>query len=69
MITIHLNGEPQTFDPQSPLTVTELLTQFRYPSQGLAVAIDGRVIPKSQWATTPISTGQAIEIVAPMQGG
>ncbi|MBX2859476.1 MAG: sulfur carrier protein ThiS [Cellvibrionaceae bacterium] len=34
-----------------------------------AVAVNGQFVPKSQYRETNIQAGDAIEIVAPMQGG
>ena len=36
---------------------------------GVAVALDGAVVPRRQWATTPVADGQSIEIVTARQGG
>lgn len=36
---------------------------------GVAVAVDGSVIPRSAWAATAIRPGSAIEIVTAVQGG
>ena len=37
--------------------------------RGLAVARNGRVVPRGQWADTPLEPGDAIEIVKPFSGG
>jgi len=34
---------------------------------GIAVAVDGAVIPRAKWATTPVAG--AIDIVTAVQGG
>lgn len=36
---------------------------------GLAVAVDGAVVPRSRWATTTIASGAEIEVVEAVQGG
>lgn len=36
---------------------------------GVAVAVDGAVVPRSQWATTRLRPGSAVEIVTAVQGG
>ncbi|MED6308276.1 MAG: sulfur carrier protein ThiS [Pseudomonadota bacterium] len=35
----------------------------------LAIAINGVVVPRSEWAGTAINPGDAIEIVRPAPGG
>jgi sulfur carrier protein len=36
---------------------------------GVAVAVDGAVVPRSAWASTPLRTGSTVEIVTAVQGG
>lgn len=36
---------------------------------GVAVAINGAVVPRSQWSTTVLQPGDRIEIVGAVQGG
>lgn len=36
---------------------------------GVAVAVDGSVVPRSAWAATALQTGSAVEIVTAVQGG
>ncbi|CAL8899499.1 sulfur carrier protein ThiS [Kocuria varians] len=36
---------------------------------GIAVAVDDAVVPRSLWATTPVTAGQGVEIVTAVQGG
>lgn len=38
-------------------------------SKGIAVALNDQVIPRSQWAETPISAGANIVIITATQGG
>lgn len=37
--------------------------------RGVAVAIDGAVVPGSQWATTALSDGQHVEVLTAVHGG
>ncbi|MCA9799830.1 MAG: sulfur carrier protein ThiS, partial [Cyanobacteria bacterium HKST-UBA04] len=36
---------------------------------GIAIALNGQVLPRSQWDATTLCDGQHVEIVAPFQGG
>lgn len=36
---------------------------------GVAVAVDGAVVPRSQWAATTLRAGSIVEIVTAVQGG
>lgn len=36
---------------------------------GTAVAVDGEVVPKSEWASTQLEDGAAVDILTAVQGG
>jgi sulfur carrier protein len=38
-------------------------------ARGVAVALNGSVVPRTQWATTALRAGDVVEIVRAMQGG
>jgi sulfur carrier protein len=63
---IRVNGEDQDFVPE---TVQELVHRLSIEPRGVAVAIDGDVVRRSEWGTTPIQDGCAIEIVTAVAGG
>jgi sulfur carrier protein len=65
-IGVTVNGEEHEFSDE--LTVHELLTRLGLPCQGVAVAVDGAVFPKSRW-NSPIGRGWEIEILTAVQGG
>lgn len=68
-ITIRVNGEDRQVD--SGLSVAGLVTELgREPdSPGLAVAVDGEVVPRADWPSTEITDGATIEVVTAIQGG
>jgi sulfur carrier protein len=37
--------------------------------QGIAIALNGRVVRRRDWAATPLADGDRVEIVRAMQGG
>jgi sulfur carrier protein len=61
-----VNGEDQPFVMES---VEELLRRLSIESRGVAVAIDGEVVRRSEWSATRIEDGNAIEIVTAVAGG
>jgi sulfur carrier protein len=63
---IRVNGEDQPFVTES---VDELLQRLSIESRGVAVAIDGEVVRRSEWSQTRIEDGNAIEIVTAVAGG
>ncbi|AKU17010.1 sulfur carrier protein ThiS [Luteipulveratus mongoliensis] len=65
--TILVNGEPARHRPG--LTVTELLESRGLQSMSVAVALNGAVVHREEWAGTVVPSGGEVEILTPMQGG
>jgi sulfur carrier protein len=65
---ISVNG--RVMDVTAP-DLEALLTQVGVAPdrRGIAVAIDGAVVPRSEWKNTSIENGAAVEIVGAVQGG
>lgn len=68
MTTIRINGQTETLPAR---TVAELVAAKSDMPQGrgLAVALNGALVRRADWATTPLKAGDAVEIVRAMQGG
>lgn len=64
-----VNGERRDLDPG--LTVSSLVDSVRSGAagRGVAVAVDGEVVPRGAWEKTVLREGARIEIVAAVQGG
>jgi sulfur carrier protein len=65
---IRVNGQDEPLQARS---VAALLAQKEIPTdmRGIAVALNGRVIPRADWPGTPLAAGDAVEIVLARQGG
>lgn len=63
---IRVNGENQEYESES---VEQLLWRLSIESRGVAVAIDGEIVRKSEWSDTQIEDGSSIEIVTAVAGG
>lgn len=50
-------------------TVAVLLAGLGYPEQGIAVAVDATVVPRSQWASAQLRPGVRVDVVTAVQGG
>jgi sulfur carrier protein len=50
-------------------TVASVVDELEVPSRGVAVAIEGEVIPRSEWDRTVLAEGSRVEIVVAVQGG
>ena len=65
---IRVNGEIQ------PLMVTTLAALLEEKAvdtgqRGIAVALNGAIVPRAAWPRTQLSPGDSIEIVRARQGG
>jgi sulfur carrier protein len=63
---IRVNGEYQNFVSES---VDDLLERLSIEPRGVAVAINGEVVRRSEWGATKIVDESAIEIVTAVAGG
>ncbi|WP_207101669.1 sulfur carrier protein ThiS [Paracoccus shandongensis] len=62
---ITLNGTPRD---TAAATLAEALAEARLTGR-IATALNGRFVPAALRETTPLGDGDAIEALAPMQGG
>lgn len=67
-MTVTVNGEPDEL--ATPTTVADLV-QARLPgsASGIAVAVNGEVVPRAAHAATMLAPGDRVEIVTAVQGG
>lgn len=65
---IQVNGKDV---PLAASTVAQFLSQQAVDVswRGVAVALNGSVVPRSAWGETALRAGDSIEIVRAMQGG
>jgi sulfur carrier protein len=66
--TIRLNGQDE---PLSAATVAALIAErgIAPDGRGIAVAKNGALVRRAEWAVTPLAAGDQIEIVLAKQGG
>jgi sulfur carrier protein len=64
---VTVNGEPRTIDG-SP-TVSDLVAGLSGAPRGVAVAVNGEVVPRSAWSENTLGDGDRIEILTAVQGG
>lgn len=66
-MNITLNGETTVI--ATTQTLERLLSSMDVKFAGVAIVINGNVIPKSQWQATQINDGDAIDIFSAVAGG
>ena len=68
-MTIELNGERLELDGRKTVSEALELAGVAAERRGIAVAVDGEVVPRSRWPRTELADGQRVEIVGAIQGG
>jgi thiazole synthase len=66
---IELNGELRELPEGATLEAAVRITGAGEGGRGVAVALDGEVVPRGEWGRTPLREGQAVEVLAAIQGG
>jgi sulfur carrier protein len=68
-VTVIVNGRPAEVDPGQ--TVAGLLDRLGHQpgGPGIAVAVNGEVVPRSTWSTTALADHDQIEVLGASQGG
>ena len=64
---VTVNGEDRTLTDGA--TVRTLVTAMDLPDDGVAVAVDGAVVPGSNWDDTPLGAGAEVDILMAVKGG
>ena len=63
-----LNGEPRELPPGA--TVAQAVDATGTPSRsGVAVAVEGEVVPRGSWDSERLEDGQHVEVLRAVQGG
>ncbi|MHB8235491.1 MAG: sulfur carrier protein ThiS [Solirubrobacteraceae bacterium] len=66
---ISVNG--QRSDVRAGEPVAAVLAQLQLPpdASGVAVAVDGEVVPRAQWQSFALTEHARVEVLTAMQGG
>ena len=67
-MNVMVNGAPVRV-PEGSLLLDVLARAGLHDLRAVAVAVDGEVIPRSQWAPVQVREGQQVEVVRAVQGG
>ncbi len=75
MMRVIVNGERRELPPQATVSIVVALLADdggRPPAvagRGVAVAVDGEVVPRDEWSSTALDDGARVEVLAAIQGG
>ncbi len=67
-LPLRVNGAPEELPAA---TIAQLLDAKGVDParRGIAVAVNGAVVPRARWAEHPLSAGDSVEIIQARQGG
>ncbi len=68
-IQLTLNGEPRRLPAGATLAIAVREAGADAGERGIAVALDGEVVPQRLWNERALCDGQRIEVVQAVQGG
>lgn len=66
-MNVHVNGRLRELEARR--TVGSLVDDEVADRRGVAVAIDGEVVPRAHWDDTLVTDGMRLEILGAVQGG
>ncbi len=66
---VHLNRTSHELEPGATVAVVMDRLEIGADSRGVAVALDGEVVPRSAWTQTELAEGARLEVVVAVQGG
>ena len=69
MTVVMLNGERRDLGGRATVAEAVELAGAPEGGRGVAVALDGEVVPRGEWATTEVRDGQELEVLRAVQGG
>lgn len=67
MITV--NGEPRPLPTHRSVKALLRAEGLDPARRGIAVAVNGAVVPRQQWDESAVGEGDTVEIVKPFSGG
>jgi thiazole synthase len=68
-VRVALNGEDAILPDAATVADAVQATGIDDGRRGVAVAVDGEVVPRGEWDDSALSDGQSVEVVVAIQGG
>ena len=69
MPTVTLNGATRTLPDGATVQDAIEAAGAMGDGRGVAVALDGEVVPRGEWAATTLQEGREVEVLHAVQGG
>jgi sulfur carrier protein len=68
-VNVILNGDPRPLRDGARLSDAVAASGAEPEGRGIAVAVDGEVVPRGEWERFELRDGQRIEVLQAVQGG
>jgi sulfur carrier protein len=68
-VRIALNGDALELRDDATVVDAVVAAAGDPDRRGIAVALEGEVVPRGRWAETPLGEGQRVEVLEARQGG
>jgi sulfur carrier protein len=68
-VIVELNGRPESLPDGATVADAVKAVGVAGDPRGVAVAVDGEVVRRTEWGSTTLADRQAIEVVRAVQGG
>lgn len=69
MPAVVVNGDEQMLPDGATVADAVRATGAAEAGRGVAVALEGEVVPRGQWEATPLTDGCQVEVLQAVQGG
>ena len=66
---VRLNGEPCELRVDASVLDVVAASGAEPEGRGVAVAVDGEVVPRGEWDAFKLREGQSVEVLQAVQGG
>ena len=68
-MTVLVNGQATEVTPDATVTAVLAGLGYRADGAGLAVALNGEVVPRARWGATTLGDHDRLEVLGATQGG
>jgi sulfur carrier protein len=68
-VNVVVNGDRRVVDEGATIADLVALLGLRSAGGGVAAALNGEVVRRAEWPSTPLGEGDRLEILAATQGG
>jgi sulfur carrier protein len=68
-VIVELNGRPESLPDGATVADAVKAVGADGDPRGVAVAVDGEVVRRTEWGSTTLADRQAVEVVRAVQGG